>query len=266
MIQLICFSRKRPLQLHGYLTSVFKYWWGDFRVAVLWKGDAGYEQAYIDLAREFPDVTFWGQEDFRADLDALIGDAEFTCFGCDDVVYVAPVHTNGRAVQALGPDVLGMSLRLGQNTTENMFGGPMPRPEIHVPTFSWDLTEGVVDWGYPWEVLGTIYRTDFVREMVAAIQPGSPSQLEERGSHIWQQHTTLRRMAAFPLPRLVVPTVNVVQGEYPNGIRGNPRYTPEYLLEQWNRGWRLDVDAYAGMAPPSWRIGEFHLRRVAVPA
>ena len=246
IVQIICFSRKRPLQLHGFLSSVFKYWWGDFRVSVLAKIDAGYEAAYGEVRREFPGVTFLSEGDFRHDLDTLLGIAELTCFGCDDVMYVAPVHVTGRVADVLSnQELLGLSLRLGHNVTQDMFGNGLPQPNINPVSGVWDFTAAVGDWGYPWEVLGTIYRTEFVREMVAAIQPISPSQLEERGSRIWAQHTSLTRMATYPITRLVVPTVNIVQNEFPNGIRGNPKYTPEYLLEQWHAGWRMDVDAYA---------------------
>lgn len=267
MIQIICFSRKRPMQLHGYLTSVFKHWSGEFSVSVLVKSDQHYKATYGALRREFPDVAFILEGDFRTDLDTLIGDAEFTCFGCDDVVYVAPVNATWiEAALASDPYVLGVSLRLGRNITRDMFGNPMPQPAFGKSITEWDYTRGAVDWGYPWEVLGTVYRTDLVRSVVAQIQPGSPSQLEERGSRLFgQTGSTTRTMLAYPTSRLVVPTVNIVQNEFPNGITGELK-TPEYLLEQWQDGWRLDVDAYEGMAPESWRIGDLHMRRVAVAA
>lgn len=265
MIQFIVFSRARPLQLAGYLTSLYKHCSGDFRVSVLAKVDVEFEEAYTDLVREFGSTRFVTEYDFARQLLSLIGDAEFTCFGCDDAVFVEPFSGKDISGWFIGAamDVLGLSLRLGHNITRDMFGGSLPQPEFSFGAPYWDFTApgSVGDWAYPWEVLGTVYRTEFVKEMVAAINPGSPSQLEERGSRIWAQHTDLCHMAAYPTSRLVVPTVNLVQNEFPNGIKGTKPLSPEFLLECWNNGLRLDADRYQGMAPESWRVGEFYLKR-----
>ena len=262
MIQFIVFSRARPLQLHGYLTSLYKQCSGDFTVSVLVKVDEPYREAYDEVSDEFVDAfPFLTETDFAADLNEILYDAEFTCFGCDDVVFVEPIVVSDIDYSfKTAPPLLGFSLRLGENVTEDMFGNPLSQP---VDCGDWDFTApgSVGDWAYPWEVLGTVYRTEFVREMVAALMPGSPRQLEEHGSRIWAQHTDLRHMAAYPTSRLVVPTVNLVQQEYPNGIKGSKPLSPEFLLECWHQGLRLDVERYAGMAPPSWRVGEFYLKR-----
>jgi hypothetical protein len=47
-----------------------------------------------------------------------------------------------------------------------------------------------------------------------------------------------------------------------NGTVG-PGVSPEFLLECWNHGLRLDVERYRGMAPPSWRIGDLYLKGAA---
>jgi hypothetical protein len=252
------------LQLEGYLRSLYANCTGDFTVTALTKVDAGYEEAYIDLDREFRNAQFMDEWDFARQLPTLIGDAEYTCFGCDDVVWVRPISAeNIERVFDYTPHLLGVSLRLGLNITEDMFGNSLSQPTFD--DLSWDFRgeHSVGDWGYPWEVLGTVYRTEFVKSMVASINPGSPSQLEERGSRIWSRHTDLRHMATYPTSRLVVPTVNLVQSEFPNGIKGDKPLSPEFLLECWNNGLRLDTERYAGMAPPSWRVGEFYLRREA---
>lgn len=258
MIQFVCFSRRRPLQLAGYLESLYRHCSGEFTVAVLAKVDPEYTAAYSALQLAYPDAAICGEEDFQADLTAMLGDAEFTCFGCDDVVFVEPF---GVIEAIFEPSLLGLSLRLGDNITADMFGAPLSPPDMGI---YWDFREptSVGDWAYPWEVLGTVYRTDFVKEMVAAIKPGSPSQLEERGSRIWGEHTNKRLMACYPTSRLVVPTVNIVQQEFPNGIKGPKALSPEFLLDCWNQGLRLDVDRYAGMAPESWRVPDFYLKRV----
>lgn len=268
MIQVICFSKARPLQLHGYLTSVYEQWSGDFTVSVLARIEPPYQGAYAEVAAEFFErgVVILPERDFASDLDALIEeDTEFTCFGCDDAVYVAPVDTNqvGSVFDKLNP--LGVSLRLGENVLSDMFGADLYQPDFTdwYEWRCWQFREGVGDWGYPWEVLGTVYRTEFVKSVVSTLNAGSPSQLEERGSHVWGEHTDRHRMACGSTSRLVVPTVNVVQQEFPNGIKGTKALEPEFLLDCWNNGLRLDTQHYVGMQPESWRVPEFYLRRAA---
>lgn len=272
MIQFIVFSRSRPLQLHGYLTSLYAQWQGeetDLRVSVLARAEGPYIAAYDWVRSEFPQVAWRAETDFATDLAALIDDSvPFASFGCDDVVFVAPVP-HGAIVGAFDcdPQIIGLSLRLGRNVTRDMFAVSLPQPAFTHATehkLVWDVLHGhsLGDWAYPWEVLGTVYPTAFVREVVTKVNAPSPSQLEARGANVWRTSTELRHMAAFATSRLVVPTVNVVQQEFPNGIRGATPLAPEFLVDCWLNGLRLDVDALAGLTPPSWRVADFPLRRM----
>lgn len=258
-LQVICFSKDRPLQLHGYLTSFFKHCVGRAAVRVLVQSQPQwFADAYAQVEAEFPQVEWRHETDFRTDLDALLGDNEYTMFGCDDVVFTHRLSAKERFPK--DADWIGLSLRLGKHITRDMFGNPMPQPVFTRPA-EWSVDGAVIDWCYPWEVLGTIYRTGFVKRMVDRVQANSPSQLEERGARCWQEETDKRFMAAWPVSRLVVPTVNLVQSEFPNGICGDVPLDVGFLLDAWNHGMRLDVDRYAGMTPESWRIPEFYLRR-----
>jgi hypothetical protein len=283
-VHLIVFSKDRPLQLHGMLTSVFRHWLGAFTVSVLARNAPEYESAYCAVVAEFEDrVVFQRERDFAADLEPLFGeaDAPLLAFGCDDVVYTLPVDV--RVVAAAfrdDPGLLGVSLRLGRHTRADMFGRPLAQPAFAVPSgvvrtfeeytpdlgapdLAWDAAAGAGDWGYPWEVLGTVYPAEYVRATVASLQGvQNPSTLENAGWLHWWEHAGGRsRMQAFAQARLVVPTVNVVQSVFGNGIVGPGGMDPAFLLDCWNRGLRLDVDRYRGMTPPSWRVGDFFLRR-----
>jgi hypothetical protein len=255
-LQVICFSKDRPLQLHGYLTSFYRHCEQNAAVKVLVQSQPQwFADAYSQVEDEFSQVEFCHETDFRTDLESLIGDTEYTMFGCDDVVFTRSFETR------VDPDVIGLSLRLGNHVTRDMFGNPLSQPAQFRQGNQWPVAEGVGDWGYPWEVLGTIYETDFVKRMVTRVQANSPSQLEERGSRCWSEETDKRMLSSWALSRLVVPTVNLVQQEFPNGICGNVPLDVGYLLDCWNHGMRLDIDRYANMAPESWRIPDFFLRR-----
>lgn len=261
LIQFVVFSRRRPLQLEGYLRSLYANCTGEFKVSVLVKRDPEYVQAYGAVFSQFPKVLFVQECDFAADLSILVDTGTaLTCFGCDDVIYTTHIETDAIGKVLDDESLLGVSLRLGENITHDMFGRPLQQPEIKDQ--QWDMTAAgsVGDWAYPFEVLGTVYRTEYVRQIVEAVKPKSPSQLESLGYVSWNHFTRLHHMACYPTSRLVVPTVNVIQQEFPNGTIGPP-ISPEFLLDCWNHGLRLDTERYAGMAPPSWRIGDFWLKR-----
>ena len=287
-VHLVVFSKDRPLQLHGMLTSVFRHWRGDLTVDVLYRVDPASERAYSEVAREFAGrALFWAEEVFAPDLENILecdgAGYPYVCFGCDDVVYTGPVEVAAidRAFRD-EPHLLGISLRLGKNIDTDMFGRPMPQPAFAQPAppafeeyawanaaglrAQWRPAEATGDWGYPWEVLGTVYPTDYVRATVAALVRGgqvqNPSTLEDAGWRRWAEHAGSRYLLqSFGRSRLVVPTVNVVQSVFGNGIVGPGGMDPAFLLDCWNRGLRLDVDRYRGMAPPSWRISDLYLRR-----
>ena len=276
-VHLIVFSKDRPLQLHGMLSSVRRHWRGEYRVTVLARMEEPYFAAYEAVWREFEEAIFLTETDFPADLSAILSmDGEGTplvCFGCDDVVYTLALDVRRVAAELDShPRLLGYSLRLGLHTQADMFGREMPRPAGAFSPLSehgggvWDVAGpgATGDWAYPWEVLGTVYRSAFVRRLVGLLarddQAGNPSLLEHNGSQRWREAADGRSLLACgATARLVVPTVNVVQSVFGNGTVG-PGVSPEFLLNCWNHGLRLDVERYRGMAPPSWRIGDLYLR------
>lgn len=264
MLQVVCFSKGRPLQLHGYLTSLFAQCQDTDQLQVkvlLHDQPKWFAEAYAEVEEEFLEVEFRRERNFKTDLDSLLGQTELTMFGCDDDVITRPFSVNDlRVVHA--DDILGLSLRLGRHITQDMFGGAMLQPAFEEDG-SWSIDGAAGDWGYPWEVLGTVYETEFVQRVVAQVNASSPSQLEARGALCWAEHTPKRRMTAWPESRLVVPTVNLVQDEYPNGIRGNIVLDPGFLLDCWKHGLRLDVTRYEGFLAPSWRVADFYLARQA---
>jgi hypothetical protein len=281
-VHLIVFSKDRPLQLHGMLTSVFRHWRGDVRVTALVRAEAPYRDAYAAVRGQFAQVAWCAEEDFGPDLLALAleGREPLVCFGTDDVVYVAPVDVPTVERLFATPDLLGVSLRLGKNVVCDMFGRTQRQPFfLHQGVYdpaatseAWpywrvDADGAVGDWAYPWEVLGTVYPAPFALEVVEALQReglcANPSQLEHHGSLRWTRHAaTGRLMASYPRSRLVVPTVNLVQSEFGNGIVGGTALSPAFLLDCWDHGLRLDPDHLRGMCPTSWRVGDFPLRRV----
>lgn len=267
MIQIICFSKNRPLQLHGYLESLFRAFDEPerLRVKVLVKADPEYATAYRQVAATFGQVEIAHQIDFTRDLLGLLQDCPTTCFGCDDVVFVRPVRVQ-TILDALGDEIFGFSLRLGHNVTRSMFSGPMsPPPHLAAAgdQLTWDLDRSHAhgDWGYAWELNGTVYPTDVVRRVVSEVGASTPNQLEAAGGGRWSSKTQRRLMRSLTSSCLVVPTVNVVQRDFANPICGRHPLTPELLLACYEAGLRLDVEHFAERTYDCIHVSDFFLRR-----
>ena len=267
MIQLICFSRNRPLQLHGYLTSVFNLFSRHdlFSVDVLFRADSIFQPSYEALTEEFPQVTFTTENDFSKDLLNLIGDSAYTCFGCDDVVFIRPVDID-LIMTEFREDLFGFSLRLGLNLNKSMFAGAMAAPPM-LPSAKqlllWDLhsSHAFIDWGYSWELTGTVYPTTIVRQVIEELRPQSPNLLEAGGGGRWSNKTNRHLMSAWSSSRLVIPTINVVQDNFPNPVCGKHPISTEFLLTCWRNGLRMDIDAFALREYDCIHIPNFYLYR-----
>lgn len=273
-VHVIVFSKDRPLQLHGYLSSLFARWHGDFTVDALIQKRPPFAVAYDWLAESFAGdsaVRFWVEDDFPANLTAILDrgrDAPFTMFGVDDAVWVRDV--SGATVEGLFAHrpLLGYSLRLGRNIRSNLWAGEVAHPTFRAfeEGLCWDVTapDSHADWAYPWEVVGTVYPTDYVQAMVKMLVArtlcNSPSQLEHFGNQRWSQHTPHREMAALLVSAVVLPAPNRVQHEHANPLLG-PELSTEFLLDCWHRGLRLDHETFGRRANSQIHVPDFFLRR-----
>jgi hypothetical protein len=256
-LRVVCFSKDRPLQLHGYLSSLLREVDdpGALSVFVLIAQPCGTTcptrgqeilKAYGDVLGEFPQVTFVPQTDFTVNVAALVDSGiPWTMFGVDDAVYhhrFSPARVTGLLEQR--EDLIGVSLRLGVNIRASMFfpNAVIPQPPLDTcdEFVLWQVEEAGYDWGYPWELCGTVYPTSLVQAMLREIgdTAQTPNQLEALGAQRWLGVIPQRGMAAYTTSRLVVPTVNVVQHDFPNHPPG-VLHSTEQLLDAWLDGWRI---------------------------
>jgi len=267
VISLICFSKDRPLQLEGFLTSLFNQVVDTQKlIHVLEYITPLYRDAYEELHQQFPTVLFHEQTDFLHDIEGIVGEMPYTMFCCDDVVFIRGTRlSRGCDLLEKSPEILGVSLRLGFNIERGFFSSAMKQPAFHREDgfLTWSMEGADQDWCYPWDVLGTIYRTSFVQDMLTVLGSAqNPSQFEEIGSKLWPSITPQRYYASWETSRTVVPTVNTVQNIFPNGIIGNRSLSSEFLLVCWQLGLRMDTDRLAEHHYDDWRIGDFVLQRI----
>lgn len=263
------------MQLHGYLTSLFACWHGEMSASVLMRRQSDYWDAYEGVRTDFSRVGWWDEETFAGDLQTIVNGttADFLCFGVDDAVWVRNVSLSLiERTFAEHPDLLAYSLRLGRNIRSNLWAGEVPLPALKEwagGSFAWDVTapDSRADWAYPWEVVGTIYRTDYVRRMVDLLIHqaccNSPSQLEYYGAQQWAlcRANDERMMAAPWVSSVVLPVPNRVQQEHGNPLLGGPELPPAFLLDCWQRGLREDTERFGSRVNTQIHVPDFYLRR-----
>jgi len=289
----LAFSMNRAAQLDLMLRS-YRLHMGPSAppVVVLYKCTGTYlhQETYGMVARENP-LTVWIREKegkFGQQVVRLLEDAAHVLFLVDDTVFtrelpfVKEVHvcrdcstgamgpgTMGAWTEAVGAGgltgavaqlrderILGVSLRLGKNTTICYPEGDKPQKVPHMLwddgwcTFDW--TEAKLDFAYPLELSSSIYRT---ADILAAIKqmpglPPNPNRFEYWLS-LCKDSFANRPWPALSSKHLVCPQtsaafsnpMNKVQTTY-NNRSGD--ISPDEMAQQFALGQRLDLEQFNG--------------------
>ncbi|MEI6226502.1 MAG: glycosyltransferase, partial [Deltaproteobacteria bacterium] len=254
----LVFSKDRPLQLDGTLRSwkLHARETTRFQMTVLYTASSSRMEAlYRQVRRDHPDVWFVRERDFRRDLLVLLRGQDEVLFVVDDCVFVreVPLETLSGLLDA-DPDAIGLSLRLGENTT-HCYSMNQPqrvpavtRPAEGVIRFAWPGSD--LDFAYPLEVSSSLYRLDLLLPLLESLEFKNPNTLESElaaaASGFRESRPSLLSSAvsmAFCLP------VNRVQDAFENRAGVTNARTAAELEERYRAGARMDVAALSGHVP-----------------
>jgi len=193
LISVLCFSRNRPLQLEAYLRSLHRTCSRPLPICVLYACELQFDSAYATLKKLFPEVNFVKEVDFGRDVLNYLHRVQtpLFMFGCDDVIFKRRWEPNF-VLDTFNrmPALLGFSLRLGSEITYSHASNqlvPSPRFSATNPLLVWRWTSSQLEWGQPWELDCTIYRTKTVRNIITAINWfdwAHPNKLEGSVSYL----------------------------------------------------------------------------------
>ena len=254
-IQVFIFSKDRPLQLDGTLQS-FKRNCRDVdgvMVRVLYSASTSRNRSlYCQAIREHPLVHFVEEFDFRRDTMLLLGMHEFVLFVVDDCLFVGDFNlAESAAALRRQLDAIGVSLRLGRNTTHcYSLNKPQRLPSLQSASesllaFRWPGMD--CDFGYPLEVSSSLYRAADLLEALADVPFCNPNTLEaklaKRAERFRESHPVLLcpgQSLAFCAP------VNLVQQVGANRAGTQPAFSAAALAEKYAEGWRIVVSRFDG--------------------
>ena len=274
-VQALIFSKDRPLQLDGTLRSFSRHCRDadGVTVRVLYTASTSRNRSlYRQVMREHPGIHFVEEFDFRRDTMFLLGLHEFALFVVDDCLFVGDFDlAESAAALRRHLDAIGVSLRLGRNTTHcYALNKPQRLPNLQPASesllaFRWPGMD--CDFGYPLEVSSSLYRAADLREVLADVSFRNPNTLEaelaNRAERFRESHPVLLcpgQSLAFCAP------VNLVQQVCANRAGTQPALSAAALAEKFADGWRIDVSRFDGFVPSGCHQEvELPLAKVAEP-
>jgi len=262
MIEVIVFSHRRQLQLHAYLESLIHFV-RTSEIHVIYPKENHYVPVWANFQASSSNIQFQAELDgFDATLRAVLKSVKtrYVMFGCDDVTWTHPVAIQ-TICEAITPDVLGFSLKLSDHIRpKNHPPAPMARKWNWADRAGTKTEPHVHLWGYPFELIGTVYRTSDVVDLLDQLPNNSvangkaselegPNHFEQQGCALWRigkdkhnmrerRHCMLRNENAS----CICQSVNVVQSRT-SSHQGTKEEEPDILEQKYQKGWRLDWKA-----------------------
>jgi hypothetical protein len=297
----IVFTKNRPLQLEGYLRSLYKFFGTDLvKTYIIWKEELFAEQ-YRKLFSEFSECTVRRETDFSDDFFDILSrvDTKYILFGIDDVVYFDSVDFDviDKTFDCFD-DIFGFSLRFNEENVKR--SDPVSEtviPGQHVYSLNW--TQGQTPaTRYPFELCATIYPTVLVKRVIDGMMNSNPlikklfspsSVLVKSLGKIVSKHKILRLFGYFYNPNTLeswncrwcqshsneLPgslffqklcasaiQVNVVNISARKKFNGSDEYTIETLAEKYRQGYRLDIDFVYRNKPMATHCGQTYFKLI----
>lgn len=256
----LIFSKDRAMQLEALLASFFLHCSDPFKIElkVLYAvSDVNHEEQYKLLEQQYPQVMFVRETNFYNQVKEIVGKSTHILFLVDDCIFVRNFSVlKMKSFLDKHSDVLGVSLRLGKNTTYCYPANSSQKlPDFKVLgkgmlKFDWRTAEH--DFGYPLEVSSSIYRSDDIIALIDIIKFVNPNQLEgmlacyARNSFFMNYRGFLvcqDKSIGFCVP------VNIVQQEANNRYAKAENYSVERLRTMFANGDCIDVEKFSNFTP-----------------
>jgi len=181
-MKLICnivFTKNRPLQLDGYLRSLYKYLPADrIQTHVVYKADR-FGAEYDRVFRKFPDCRVTREADFHTDIMAILNQTEcrYVLFGVDDTVFFDSIRFEvvEETFASREKDIFGFTLRFSRDSLAGAGDEVTELSAAGEPVYRLNWKRGrTPHTEYPFELGCTFYRTDLVRKIIRSSMSSNP--------------------------------------------------------------------------------------------
>ena len=166
----IVFTKNRPLQLDGYLESLYRHFRREsIQAYILYKPEL-FANEYEQLFEKYSDCIVTRETDFSTDFFSILNriNTKYILFGVDDVVYFDSVELDviDETFDGFAEDIFGFSLRFSEQNIKK--SDPITEVSTANQTvYSINWTEGrTPTTRYPFELCATIYKSELVRKII----------------------------------------------------------------------------------------------------
>jgi hypothetical protein len=251
----LAFSRDRAFQLDALLSSVAKHL-ELTDVTVLYRAtDPKDRKQYETVREEHPEATLVPEQVFDIQVKRLLSRGEkHVLFLTDDTLFFRPVNLRLATRHLMVyPEVLGMSLRLGNNTTYCYPAARDQHPPYAVTIdgwlqYRWQDAEG--DFAYPFDLSASMYRTADVLRYWPETAPQNPNELEN-GLHQNRRQVSKQWFACLQRSAAVsTPWNQVAVGFEDNRTSNRADLSVEALRSAFENGRRLHLESTLGNSGP----------------
>jgi len=210
----IVFTKNRPLQLEGYLRSLYRYFPAELIATyVIYKQEL-FTDEYHRVFSRYRDVCVVTEDDFHSDVTGVINGVKtkYILFGIDDVVFFDGVEFGviDETFEKAGEDIFGFSLRFSPETLKDSSDELTAEQAAGQTVYKLDWTKGETPHTrYPFELCSTFYRTELVKRIlegcmsqntIAKALFGPGSVLIKAVSLAASPRSTLKRFGFFYSP------------------------------------------------------------------
>ena len=171
VISNIVFAKNRPLQLEGYLRSLYRYFPAELIATyVIYKPEL-FADEYGSVFSRYRNVRVITEGDFHSDVMGVINGAatKYILFGIDDVVFFDRVgfEVIDKTFEKAGDDIFGFTLRFGSDSLKGAGDQISDEQIAGQAVYKLDWTKGQTPHTrYPFELCCTFYRTELVKTIL----------------------------------------------------------------------------------------------------
>jgi len=243
-LEIIIFSKDRPLQLHALLESMSHFVKPEKPPYIIYNvGNEIYQKAYEQLFDKYSDLFKTSINDehkgFKESLVNLLTDlkSDKIIFFVDDILFKNSVqwselikYDSKKVIPSLR---LSPQLNFCYTTDDYQILPPHVRENNEM---FWFWYEGDYDWGYPLSVDGNVFDRIEILELIEKLNFTSPNTLESKMQKYKQQFLS-RLGFCFSESIIFNNPINIVQKDVPN-LHGGLHQ--DELLDIWNENKRVD--------------------------
>lgn len=167
----IVFTKNRPLQLDGYLTSLYRFFPTEaIQTYILYKEEL-FSDSYEKLFAKFPDCIVVREKNFHKDFMDILNsiDTKYILFGVDDVIYFDSVDLAiiDKCFDDFSNDIFGFSLRFNKRTIgqgqDKLAEYDIANQKVY--SLNWQNGKSPAT-SYPFELCATVYLTELVKDII----------------------------------------------------------------------------------------------------